>query len=62
MLMRKSKLVTLSVLFILLTGMISYSKIGIGPDGGCTSLPFNDSSLIYKQTQCADVWGYGKMI
>ena len=53
-------LVTLSAVFILLTGMISCDKIGIGPDGGCEASLFKDTSFIYKQTQCADVWGYGK--
>jgi len=58
--MRKSMLVTLSAVFILLTCMISCDKIGIGPDGGCEASLFKDTSFIYKQTQCADVWGYGK--
>jgi hypothetical protein len=57
--MRKSILVTLSAVFILLTGMISCNKKGLGPDDGCEPSPFKKTSLKYIQTQCADVWGYG---
>ena len=58
--MRKSKLAAVVAVIILLTGILSCNKIGFGKDDGCGVPPLRDTSFFYIQTQCADVWGYGK--
>lgn len=56
----KSILISLSVVFTLLSGMCSCNKLADEISVGFTSSPFKDTFLLYKQSQCTDVWGYGK--